>query len=120
MTTGAVSGRIGVRMSDIGCQCICDSGYDEAEFYKVDVVTARKEHTCCECGDPILPGEKYEKARGVWGGGFEEYKTCFVCRRIRDDVCACGWLFGGLREAIFDAHGVDYVTGETDEDDDDD
>jgi hypothetical protein len=31
--------------------------------------------------------------------------------RIRDDFCRCGFVFGGLVEAIWRCLGFDYVSG---------
>jgi len=105
-------------MTDLGCACVCSVvDYDPADVYSSKVVTARKEHTCCECGETIKPGDKYENASGLWEGSWDHYKTCEICLRIRSDVCCDGWLFGQLREAVWDAFGLDYVTGRTWDDD---
>lgn len=44
---------------------------------------ARKQHTCCECGSIIDPGEKYYKAKGIWDDKFITFNTCEVCEKIR-------------------------------------
>lgn len=104
-------------MTDIGCSCTCSVDYDSADIYASKVVVAKKVHTCCECGEVIRPGEKYEYASGLWEGSWSHYKTCEICLRIREDVCCGKWLFGQLREEIWDAFGLDYVTGQTSDDD---
>jgi hypothetical protein len=47
------------------------------------LVRARKAHACCECGAPILPGEEYYLAEGLWEGRWERYKTCSCCEKKR-------------------------------------
>ena len=47
---------------------------------------ARKAHKCNECGRAIRPGERYERAGGVWDGRFASFKTCEHC------VVAREWL----------------------------
>lgn len=103
---------------DIGCSCVCDTDYDCADVSSTKIIKARKEHVCCECGETINSGEKYEYASGLWDGSWSHYKTCEICLRIRDEVCCGGWIFGELRDVIWEAFGLDYVTGETWEDDD--
>ena len=88
--------------------CSCD--YEPWEWSSIVMPKARKEHTCCECGEPIKPGEVYEYATGSYDGQIDHYKTCVPCTRIRRDFC-CGIM--GLREALWEALGYDYVTGES-------
>jgi len=107
-------------MNDLGCSCIIDYGHDcdPPDCFSEKMVTARKEHKCCECGEAIKPGEKYEKATGVWDGKWDTFKTCFLCVRVRNAYC-CTWEYGGLRETLWDALGIDYITGDSWDDDDD-
>lgn len=104
-------------MTDLGCACICSWDYDPADVYNEKIQKARKKHTCCECGEAIQPGEKYQYAAGLWEGHWEHFKTCTPCLRIRKDVCCDGFIFGELREAIGEAYGFDYVTGDYGDDD---
>jgi hypothetical protein len=91
--------------------CTCDFEYDEiAALHREKVVTARKEHTCLECGEKIRPGEKYHyyfqvSESGDWWQGH----VCTPCERIRTNFCA---PFGMLREMIYEYLEFDYVTGE--------
>jgi hypothetical protein len=77
----------------------CD--LDGPEIYKAVDVTARKQHLCCECGCPIMPGEKYVRCSGKWDGHFSVYcqhaDCCDACMAIRDasGECLC---FGELLE----------------------
>jgi len=94
------------------CGCLCDdSACGMVEFYDRGVVIARKQHRCCECREMIPQGQQYEYARGKADGSFYTAKTCLTCARIRDAYCCCE--HGALRELLWDALGVDYVTGET-------
>jgi hypothetical protein len=60
--------------------CYCD--YDYAEyptFYEEKMVTARRDHRCCECLGAIAKGERYERKSGKWEGQVQTYKTCQRC-----------------------------------------
>lgn len=69
------------------CYCEIDDG--PSVFWEC-TPTARKTHECCECGSPILPGEKYYILRGMWHGEFEQFKTCAFCESVRD------WAYGKI------------------------
>ena len=52
--------------------------------YNEQTVRARKQHCCCECDKPIMPGTTYVYAKGMWtGGGWVTYKTCLRCNHIK-------------------------------------
>lgn len=106
------------------CACIIDMDYDgePCECFSETWPKAKKEYFCCECGEPIKPGEVYQNGRGKWDGHWGTYRTCKTCAHIRGQLCCGGYVYGGLREAILDALGTDYVTGESwyDDDDEDD
>lgn len=100
-------------MTDIGCGCTLNAdAYEDTKVYREEVRLARKGHACCECGDMIHPGDRYEHASGL-SDYWWRFKTCMTCRAIRRDHC-CSWVFGNLREAIWDALGVDYISGRID------
>jgi len=86
--------------------CYCD--FDPPEFYSTTTPRANKQHTCSECGSPISPGEKYERAVGNWCGGIDVFKTCPDCLEIRDALsemdCFC-WTHGGLYEDVLTQFG---------------
>lgn len=81
--------------------CVIDIDYDygSCSFFDEKVLLARKEHRCCECGDIINKGDKYEKVVGKWEGDFIEYKTCLVCKEIRDRIF-CSFIFTALWEEL--------------------
>jgi len=97
------------------CACMIDSGEmcDPPAVFTETLVVAKKPHTCCECGDIIQPGQQYELVKGLWDGSWSKFRTCSICARIRRAYC-CSWTYGDLRADLWDALGVDYITGETD------
>jgi hypothetical protein len=105
-------------MTDMGCDCGCVYDYDPADVYEVTWPRAAKSHVCCECGADIERGECHEYVSGLWDGHWTHFRTCQACVNIRKDVCPCGFLHEGLREAVWDLYGVDYVTGVQGDDDD--
>ena len=97
------------------CDCSIDAGdFEQAEFCYARWRTARKQHSCCECFDPILPGQIYEETSGRWDGTLSRHKTCHTCVIIREHYCPHGWLYGELAQTIFDCLGFDYRTAEDD------
>lgn len=97
------------------CACICSYDAELPEFHLARMLRARKQHTCCECGETIEPGTYYEQVTGKWDGWIGTFKTCELCVRIREDWC-CTWEYGDLRNALWECLGFDYVTGECDDD----
>lgn len=89
--------------------CSCDYDGESFDYFDVCIRKARKEHTCCECMAKILPGEKYEYLKGAFDGGWDTYKTCLPCSRIRKDFCS---PMGNLREELIEFLGFDYLTNE--------
>jgi len=67
------------------------------------VVRARKPHVCCECREPIVPGQRYELVKGCWEGDWSSHKTCLPCVAIRDQYCCDGYVYGGLWWALIKA-----------------
>ena len=73
-----------------------------------DMVRARKEHSGCECGNPIRKGCLYERVSGIWDGCPARFKTCVFCVYVRqrtqarkpmwDDGPSFGELYSYLRE----------------------
>lgn len=93
----------------MNCECACDYGDEiRASVSTTKIVTARETHTCCECREEIMPGERYEYVSGLWDGEWVDYRTCLPCAAIRDDYCGDGYVFGGLWEALHECMGIDY------------
>ena len=104
-------------MSDYYCDCSVDID-EAAKVYHIEKPIARKEHKCCECNEPIIKGQKYEKITALWDGHWETYKTCQPCLNMRDDYCPSGWYFGMLGEIMYDCLGWSpYEVPDTDEED---
>lgn len=83
--------------------CECDTDYDAPEFFSEHVAKARKQHRCCECGGPILPGEQYHNRTGKWDGEVTTYRECAPCMELRQWAtismpCFCANTFGTLHE----------------------
>ena len=91
----------------ISCDCSVDCDI-YADFYKETYPKAKKEHCCCECGEIIKPGQKYQRVVGSWEGDFSSFATCATCDNIREHYCPNGSIFGGLAEAIQNCLGFDY------------
>lgn len=99
-------------MNDLGCSCIIDDDSGTVcDWVKHRIRRARLSHVCCECGGAIAKGEQYEYVGGVWEGDFCTFKTCMPCLRIRDDYF-CSWVYGQMRHSLKESLGLDYVTGE--------
>jgi len=94
------------------CTCSCSLDYEAPEIYRSKMVTARKPHTCCECREPIAPGDTYETVTSLFDGYWYTAQTCSICVRIRDDFCPSGFIHGDLRETLWACLDLDYVTGE--------
>ena len=104
-------------MSDFHCCCGNTEG-ESPDLYNESFPIAKKEHKCIECSATIMPGEKYHYVKGRWDFGWDVYKTCYQCFRIREDYCECGYIFGGLQKAIWECLGFNYVTNEMDDEED--
>lgn len=102
------------------CDCSCVD-FDPVRCYTEQWRTARKEHTCCECSEPIGKGKRYLEESGIDCEGRPfRMRTCLPCWRIRESYCPNGFLWGGLRETLQECLGFDYVTGAGPEDEDED
>lgn len=85
------------------------------KFFREEVRTARKQHSCCECSAEILPGEQYYSQAGKWDGRVDSFAQHLLCRD------ACVWIrdvmqgecipFGGLWE-WWEEEGKRWVPGE--------
>ena len=87
------------------CTCLIDGGYDDClpDICTTTMRTAKTSHQCCECGETITPGDRYENVRGQWQGTFSTYSTCAGCHNIRTTICCTSWIYGQLFEALSDA-----------------
>ena len=80
--------------------CYCDG--ERPTLFVTTNPVARKRHGCAECRGWIEPGERYQRAAGVWDGVFSAFKACPDCVALREYIearlpCYC-LLFQGLHE----------------------
>ena len=67
------------------------------------VRVARKKHVCNECSEQIYPKQRYEHYRGVDGdGALFTHRTCSVCLELRNAFFRGGWIFGEIRESLYE------------------
>lgn len=92
------------------CQCDWGEGGDDCEVFIEKIVIARKTHVCCECDEPILPGERYEFVKGLWNGTWDTYRTCSTCAKIRKDTSS-SWIYGQLDEALHECFDLEIGDG---------
>jgi hypothetical protein len=72
-------------MSDY--ECVCEPAEADACLMLASLQrTARKRHQCCECAEPIQPGERYHYDAVVFEGEFYAYKTCAFCHSERNRI----------------------------------
>lgn len=88
----------------MSADCYCD--YERPTLFVQQDRAARTRHVCTECCGWIEPGERYQRAVGVWDGVFSVYKTCPDCSALRDYIeahmpCYCV-LYQGLHETAQD------------------
>lgn len=94
----------------MNCDCSMEDG-DSPECFSSEKVKAKKKYLCCECNEPINPGDHYFSDKGLWCGEWGRYKTCIPCKSIRDDYCD-SYVYGSLRIAILECLGFDYTSVE--------
>ena len=87
--------------------CVLENNYgDPPEFYQTKIRCARKPHKCCECGETIQPGSRYEHTVGRWDGNISCFNTCLLCVEIRTKFSCEGWIYKAvwkqLQEGLFD------------------
>lgn len=73
---------------------------DRPECFRKSIRTARKDHQCYECSEPIARGQRYEHVSGIWDRRPETYKTCLSCVEIRDHFACNGFFYGQVWEDL--------------------
>lgn len=78
--------------------------YDEEnEFERAVVIKAATKHRCVECGETISVGSLHEKFVCLHDGHWSRYRTCLLCKEIRDHfACGRGYCIGVLWEELED------------------
>ncbi len=114
-------------MTDAAQEFECDCSDYGGEYFDFSHETRRISPggiRCVECGEEIPAGQTYQQIIGRYEEWEGEYHTCLTCVAIRRHYCPWGYLIGGLRVAIEECLGMDYITGEVepwlDEEDEDD
>lgn len=69
--------------------CIGVGDGERCDVYVAENRKARKQYECCECKRQIKSGEVYENVKMLYGGAFDEIKTCLLCAEI-GKVFSCG------------------------------
>jgi hypothetical protein len=67
-----------------GCYCDCDEGESPEVSWSQWRIARKIGKPCCECLEPINPGERYEMVSGKWDGEFLSFKFCSFCSAERD------------------------------------
>jgi hypothetical protein len=88
-------------MSDCGI-CLGIDDYEPPSFCLIEIRLAKKTHICCECKQEIKSRQKYEYTSGRWDERFETYKTCMICKDIRESFCCNGWEYTTLWSDIYE------------------
>lgn len=87
----------------MGFYCGCD-GDDEWTVWRKSTHRAQKEYNCTECGQPIKPGDTYDRIFTVIEDRAETYFNCERCSDLMaafSDVGYCWWI-GGFLESYWE------------------
>lgn len=93
---------------EFSCDCSVTIENDGPSVMRTTLRAARKQHVCGECGEPILPGQKYEYVTGCWDGLWGDHKTCYACYLIRSHYMPTGWYYGRVADDVSECLGFDY------------
>jgi hypothetical protein len=93
---------------------MCDCDFTQPEFFTSQIRKARKEHTCCECGSKINPGDNYYFYSGKWEDNISSYKTCNDCQELAKEALECYGL-GEMYDSLWEC---EIITHEEREDED--
>ena len=77
---------------------------DAPSCFFVTLRRAKRQYHCCECPAPIMPGETYEYASGVWENQWRDFKTCLPCAEARQDFLKDLWDQWGYSETSIFGH----------------
>ena len=90
-------------MSESFCEVsLGDSDDGEAcEFYAERIVTARKDHRCAECQEPIRVGDQHHVTSGKYDGEFFSDRFCEACWEIAAEFSEDGSRMFGVVWSTF-------------------
>lgn len=100
-------------MDEMECTCVVDYDGDCSDIWTEVERRARKIHRCSECHRDIVKGEQYTYVSSLYDGSWSHYHVCLGCYRLAHNIYCNGVTFGRLAEDVWEALGVDIVTGET-------
>lgn len=87
---------------ECSCEIEVDSCDDQPAVFNSKDRTARKKHTCCECGGTISCGDLYMHEWGMWDSKWHKYRTCSDCHDIRRSFFSGGWVYGSMFDDLWD------------------
>lgn len=84
------------------------------QIYNERQITARKDHKCCECHNPIAQGTTYVLCSGLYDNSFFRYKQHVECRDFAaklniDFIGECAVLFGEVDDAMQSPNDLRYL-----------
>lgn len=85
--------------------------FDGPEAWRSIYRTARKIHSCIECGEEIKPGQIYRYESGIWDGRADSHKTCKPCYLVREHFSCDGYIFEMLWEDMQNNFFPNMVAG---------
>lgn len=82
--------------------CRVDYCDERATIIADEMLVAKKDHTCDECGRFIRPGERYNRERGKFDGEMFIHKTCQHCVIAVEWMNATcgGFVYGEVEEEL--------------------
>ncbi len=88
---------------------LCQNDFEAPDVFEQKFPTAKKEYKCCECGQTINPGEKYESAFGVWSGEARRFKRCPICVKTIDFIYGGVCPYQGLDEMLWNDLALETI-----------
>ena len=92
----------------MNCIEIDPDSVESPAFHDVRIMRAKRDYRCCECGQIILSGERYERAVGKWDGEIDTFRTCLPCSRIRKDFF-CTYSYTQMWEDLVEELGEEVT-----------
>lgn len=92
-------------------ECSCTTSIDHGcgpSCCNEKIRTAKKQHSCYECGNLINRGDKYEYTSGIWDGDPRSYKTCLDCKSLRD-VFFRSWIYTQIWDDFRESFDLDSI-----------
>jgi hypothetical protein len=88
-------------------ECICQDFDGDGQWWHMNQIFENYAEpddencpVCCECGEKIEYEAEMDVACCCSEGDVKTFYTCKTCNTIRDDMFACGFIYGQMYEAI--------------------